>query len=179
MSSSLQEQLLKSGLVDARQAKKVQAEARTRRKKSKGKGPAPDAGAADAGRRAREDKLARDRELNQRQQAKAARRALVAEVRQLVEQHRLGRDGAEISFHFQDGDTIRKIYVTEAMRRELAEDRLAIVRFGGRYELVPPEVADKIRARDAAFVVTRTVAEGKSTDDDYYARFEVPDDLMW
>jgi hypothetical protein len=177
MGSSLQDQLLKSGLVDERKARQAQAE-RGRRRKSgprKGQGGAPEPAARDA----RGEKRARDRELNARQQAKAARKALVAEVRQLIDAHRVPRDGAEIGYHFQDGDTIRKMYVTPAIQQGLAGGRLEIVRMGGRYDVVPPEIAEKIRARDAAFVVQRTVADAQPDGDDPYADYPVPDDLMW
>jgi hypothetical protein len=103
----------------------------------------------------------------------------VAEVRQLIDAHRVPRDDAEIGYHFQDGDTIRKMYVTPAIQQGLAEGRLDIVRMGGRYDVVPPEIAEKIRARDAAFVVQRTIADAQPDADDPYADYPVPDDLMW
>jgi uncharacterized protein YaiL (DUF2058 family) len=55
-----------------------------------------------------------------------------------------------------------------------------LVRCEGRYELVLPAIAEKIRERDARAVV----AQGQATAtadviDEAYKDFVVPDDLMW
>ena len=63
---------------------------------------------------------------------------------------------------------------------------LVIVRLDERFELVPRLAADRIRERDPALVVLDHGQPGEaaadaatSEDDAYYARFQVPDDLVW
>ena len=61
---------------------------------------------------------------------------------------------------------------------------LVIARVDDRYELLPRVAADKVRERDAGMIVLdhgqpADAAAPTSEDDDYYAQFKVPDDLMW
>ncbi len=49
----------------------------------------------------------------------------------------------------------------------------------GQYDVVPADVAEKVRARDASCVVRRDVSEPETTEDDSYADYRVPDDLRW
>ena len=179
MGDSLQEQLIRAGLAKESQARKARP-TRQHQKKKKGQRNAQPSESARAAQKAQAEKAARDRELNEKRKARAERKALVAQVRQLIEENRLERgEEAEIGYYFQDGDKVRKLFVTEAMQRQLGKGQLAIVKLGGRYDLVPPAVADKIRKRDSAFVVERRVSEQESTDDDPYKDYKVPDDLMW
>ena len=178
MSNSLQDQLLKAGLADARKSRKPR-----KGKKSPGakKGePTPEAGeAAQAARRRAEDKAARDRELNARRRAEEERRAGAAQAQQLVDQSRVSREGAEEAYHFVDGGVVRSLLVTPALRRQLAEGRLEIVRDGAGHGLVPAEAAERIRARDPERVIPRPPGEAEPDPDDPYADYPVPDDLMW
>jgi hypothetical protein len=177
MGNSLQEQLLKAGLVDEKRLKKAQAGKAPPKRGKKGAPPAPPSESARAAQQAISEKAARDRGLNERQRAKAERKALRAQIRQLIEQNRLPRDNAEIAYNFMEGGTVRKLHVTEAIRDQLVKDRLSIVRLDGRYDVVPPDIAEKIRARDPGCVVQRQPTE--SSTDDAYADHPIPDDLMW
>jgi len=57
--------------------------------------------------------------------------------------------------------------------------------WSGGYRVIPKPIAEKISERDsAAIIVANTPDANKSdsqqqADDDYYAQFEIPDDLMW
>ncbi|NKB78126.1 MAG: DUF2058 family protein [Gammaproteobacteria bacterium] len=65
--------------------------------------------------------------------------------------------------------------------------RLAIVMLPGNemlYEVVPTGVANKISQRNEVFVVQvndkpESDQDGSQGEDDPYAQYEVPDDLMW
>ena len=179
MGSSLQEQLIQAGLADEKQARKAKA-TKQHQKRKKGHADAQPSEGARAAQQAQAEKVARDRELNEKRKAKAERKALVAQIRQLIDENRLKRgEEAEIGYHFQHGDKVCKIYVTEAMQQQLGNGHLEIVKLGGRYDVVPRAVADKIRKRDAVFVVERQGSERGSTEDDAYKDYKVPDDLMW
>jgi uncharacterized protein YaiL (DUF2058 family) len=179
MGNSLQDQLLKAGLADAKQAKKAKAGKPPKKKKKRGGGPELSESAR-AARQAMADKAARDRALNQQRKAEAEQHALRAQVRQLVEQNRLNREDGELGYHFQDGSKLRKLYVTPAILDQLARGRADVVCLDdGQYEVVPAAVADKIRARDPDCVMPRNTASSEPAEDDPYKDFQVPDDLMW
>jgi len=176
MGGSLQDQLLKAGLVDSQKARQARTEKRKQGRQQHG-------GAADADRLAAQQALAekaeRDRELNRRRQEEARRKALAAEITELVRVHRIPREGGDRPYNFTDGKLVKRIYVTEAQQRQLANGQLAIVRQGDGYELVSAEVAERIRAREGASLVLLNPAKTRDEEDEAYAEYKVPDDLIW
>ncbi|HBI75874.1 MAG TPA: DUF2058 domain-containing protein, partial [Alteromonas macleodii] len=74
---------------------------------------------------------------------------------------------------------------SEEMHKQVTKGRLAVVLLDDAYELVPAPVADKIAQRDEASVIYRadldkSGADGKDEEeDDWYADYEIPDDLTW
>ena len=66
-----------------------------------------------------------------------------------------------------------------AVREHLVAGRLVIVVLNGVAELVPRVIADKIAERDAALVVRVNKSAAVVEEDDPYAAFQIPDDLMW
>lgn len=179
MRNPLQEQLLKAGLVNKAKAAQV---VREQAKKHKGKGPAtPSADQVEA-QRAQLAKIERDRSLaaerNARSQANEAR----AQVRQIIASHKIPREG-ELAYRFNDGDRIRDVLVSEALRSQLASGSLVIARQDDIYELLPRAAADKVYARAPEMIVLDhgrpSAQEAGSEDDEHYRQFEVPDDLIW
>lgn len=176
MGNSLQDQLLKAGLVSAHQARQTRTEKRKRDRQ-------PSRGTADAERvaaqRAQAEKAERDRELNRRREEAARRKAAAAEAAEMIRTHALPRTQGETAYHFIDGKLVKRIYVTADQHRQLTAGQLAVARLGQRYELVPLAVAEKIRSRDERFVVPPTTRDNPEPEDDAYAAYPVPDDLMW
>ena len=93
------------------------------------------------------------------------------------------RATGEIEYRFVDGQAIRALQVDAAQRTQLATGALVIARSGEGYALIPRAAAEKVAARDAGMIVLDHAASvpssGNADDDAYYARFEVPDDLVW
>ncbi len=174
MGSSLQEQLLKAGLVSEQKARQTRTE---KRKQGRQPGGGADANRA-AAQKAQAEKAERDRELNRKREEAARRKALTAEVVEIIRSHRVARDTGDTAYHFIDGKMVRRIYVTAEQQRQLVAGQLAVARLGQRYELLPLEAADKVRARDEGFLVPPTPPSA-SEEDEAYAQYRVPDDLMW
>ena len=88
--------------------------------------------------------------------------------------------GGDVAWQFVDARKVKKLLVSSVQQDQLVRGVLAVVRLGEGYELVPAAIAGKIAQRDAACIVclnersTTTVAE-----DDPYADYPIPDDLMW
>lgn len=180
--SGLRDQLLKSGLVNEKQVKKAQQEKRKAGLQQQGKPGAE----ADENKRRRQqlqaEKAERDRQLNLERSREAASKAIAAQIKQLIEAHRQPQGDGEVPFNFVDGEKVKRMYVSAPARGQIARGQLAIVRLGQGYELVPAEIAEKIRQRDAGAVVLQNEPPPKSEpakDDDPYSAYAVPDDLMW
>ncbi len=175
---SLQDQLLKAGLVDEKKANKAKkAKHQQAKKKQKNKIETVDE-AKLAAERAQAEKVERDRQLNLQRKAEAERKALAAQVRQLIEMNRQPADG-DIAYSFTDGSLVKKLYVTETQQRQLSNGRLCIVKLDEGYELIPTSVAEKIRQRDETTQILSNQPTETPDEDDPYAEFQVPDDLMW
>ena len=183
MNLSLREQLLKAGLVTEKQAKQVErttGDQRHRQAKGGKRTPPPPPEPAKAAQQAQAAKLLRDQELNRKQQEKATRKARAAELRQLVEQLRVPRPESDDYFNFVDGGKVHRIQVTPELRARLVAGSVAIVRYDGRYDVVPTDVLARIRERHAdAIVADPTAPAAAPADDDPYKDFVVPDDLTW
>ena len=74
---------------------------------------------------------------------------------------------------------IKKLNVTARQQDQLARGLIAIVALGDRHELVPAPIAEKIRQRDEAVVVLLNEKGTGVDEDDPYADYPIPDDLMW
>ena len=176
MASSLQSQLLKSGLADQKRVKKIHQQQLEAGKKAKDE-------TKEAVAQAMALKAERDRELNRQKKEEMERKAIGAQIKQLIEAHRIDRKGGEMHYQFTDQGKIKKIYVTDVLLNQLVKGQSAIVRFSDAYELVPTVVAEKIALRDADSIVVlnlRTVATSQEVaEDDQYANYQIPDDLMW
>lgn len=181
MSNALRDQLLKAGLVDEKRLNKNKPPKKKHVRQKRGT-PAPPAPEAAAAVQARAQEAERSRALNRKQQEAAERKALAAQVKQLIDAHKLPRTEGDLSYAFQHGAKVRHVHVTPEQQRALAAGRLAVVTLAGGYELVPREAADKIAERDASRVVVcidPNAPKAPPAPDDPYAGYEVPDDLIW
>lgn len=182
--ASLQEQLLKVGLVDKNRANQLNKE-KQKKAKAKRKGhKVADDQVRQAAKQEQAKKLEKDRELNRQKQLNANSKAVRAQIRQLIELNKIGREGAEIAYSFVDGKKIRKIYVTESLQKQLVDGRLGIARYQRdgilAFELVPLAIAEKIAERDEKSIILQKLSyEESAQDDDPYADYQIPDDLMW
>lgn len=179
MGISLQDQLLKAGLVDKKKASEVRKQKQKQAKQArKSKAQLTDE-AKQAAREAQRAQAERDRQLNLKRKAEADKRAVQAQIRQLIEMNQVVMEEGDLPYSFTDGRKIKKIYVTEDVQARLSRGQLAIARFDDRYAVVPVVVAEKIQQRDQATIVLLNQAEKQNQEDDPYADFQVPDDLMW
>jgi uncharacterized protein YaiL (DUF2058 family) len=179
MANSFGDQFLKAGLVNKTQLNNAE-KSKSKQQKPKHKqtiGVVDEA--AVAARQAAAETAARDLELNRRQKDEHERKAIQAQVRQLIELNRLPRDGGEVGYNFQDGTAVKKLFVSEEIHVKLGRGLLAIVRFDDRYEVIPSVVAEKIMLRDQTCVVSNATTQLDAGEDDLYADYKVPDDLMW
>lgn len=175
---SLQDQLLKAGLIDQKKASKVKkTKHQQTKKKQKNKVETVDE-AKLAAQRSQAEKVERDRQLNQQRKEEAERKAVGAQVRQLIEMNRQPTDG-DIAYSFTDGALVKKLYVTETQQKQLSNGRLCIVKLDQGYELIPTLVAEKVQQRDDSTLILSNQPTETPDEDDPYADFQVPDDLMW
>ena len=181
MRDSLFEQLKKSGLVDKNKAQKFKHSQYKSKKQKTKKGTAHQLDEAKLlAQKAQAEKVKRDRQLNQQLKEKAERKAIAAQIKQLIETNRVEDHDGDIVYNFTDANVVKRIYISEQVHKYLISGRLAIAKLGEGYELVPMPVAKKIKQRDAqCIIICDHSAEPEQDEDDPYADYKIPDDLMW
>lgn len=169
---SLQEQMMKAGLVNQKKLKK----AKKGSKKSRDLAREVKASVAEN----KQNEIDKARALNQQQQEAKHQKEIAAQVKQLIQANQLDLKGGDIKYNFTDGNLIKFVYVTTLLRQQLLNGLLSIARFEDGYVVIPSIVAKKVALRDQeAIVDTQTSKEEIPEEDDPYADYVVPDDLMW
>lgn len=194
MSSSLQEQLVQAGLANEESPARSRQGGRGHAGGKRGGGRKQGAGrqARRSGQQATGD--SKDRDAPPRKTtAKTAEKAAPAparqptaeekadRLRQMIRANRIDRSYASVPYRFTQGSRIREIAVTGTQQGRIARGELAVVSDGERNELVPEKVARQVRGIDPAAVLVLNTGEsrGDDADDDPYADYRVPNDLMW
>jgi len=181
--ASLADQLLNMGVVDKKKAKKSQHQKRqtvnqNRKAVKSGKEVQGDGMQQQLDQAAR-DKQQRDLELNNQRDEQQAQKALIAEVRQIIQQHTITvPKDAELAYNFTHNNKIKKLYITESQQKELTQGYLAIAVVDKDYALIPDKIAHRIDSRLPELVI-RSQAEQATDANDPYADYQIPDDLMW
>ncbi len=186
MSLSLREQLLQAGLVSSKQAKQTEQQQHKQARQKQKNQPRPQPAAPTAQQLAQQqalaEKAARDRELNRQRQEQRERQAKLAEIRQIVEQNRIPRIESDDYFNFVHKNKVHRIAVDSALRERITSGQVIMVRYGKFYAPVLPDIAERVRERDAESVVdlnAQLSAAKEPAEDDPYKDFVVPDDLKW
>jgi len=175
---TLQEQMLKAGLVSSKKMAKVQKTAKKSRVQARE--------ARAAVEENKKAQLERDKQLSEQQKQAALAKEYKAQVRQLIEMNKIIVSKGTIDFNFTDNNLIKKIAVDKTTQAQLVSGRLAIARLladnstESTYAIIPASVADKIAQRDASSIVLNSaLSQEEQDEEDPYADFKVPDDLMW
>ncbi|MEP9115924.1 DUF2058 domain-containing protein [Enterobacter roggenkampii] len=175
---TLQEQMLKAGLVSSKKAAKVQRTAKKSRVQARE--------AREAVEENKKAQIERDKLLSEQQKQVVLAKEFKAQVKQLIEMNRITVSRGNITFNFTDGNLIKKIEVDKQTQAQLINGRLAIARLfinasgDCEYAIIPAVVADKIAQRDAdSIVLNSALSQEEQDEDDPYADFKIPDDLMW
>ncbi|MBB3223069.1 hypothetical protein FHS02_003907 [Massilia umbonata] len=180
MMVSLQEQLMKAGLVDKKKAAKVHQDKSKQKKEALRSGTVVVNETKEAALEAQRRNAERARELNAQRDAAAQQKAIAAQIAQLVKQNRQPKGNGDIAYNFTYGTKVERIHVSAAVRDHLVAGRLVIVGQGQTFELVPRVVADKIAERDASLVVrVSKPSAAVAAEDDPYADYKIPDDFDW
>jgi len=170
---------MKAGLADQKKARRVDQDKSKQKKLERRTGVQSVDETRLAALEAQQKNREQARELNAKRDAEARKKAIVAQILQMVQQSRQSKGKGDIAYNFTFGKKIERIYVSAAVRDQLAAGQLAIVRLDDTTELVPRVVADKIAERDPSLVVRVKQTEAQAAEDDPYADYKVPDDLMW
>jgi len=181
MSNSLFDQLKQAGLVNKNKANKIKHDQYKNKKNTSKKELAKQRNeSAKLDKKKQADKAERDRLMNQQKNEDAERKAIAAQIIQLIETNAIDDAEGEIVYNFTDAGLVKRLYVSEQSHKLLMSGRIAVAKHGEAYKLVPKMVAEKIMQRDAECIINADHSiEEDSSENDPYADYKIPDDLMW
>lgn len=169
---TLQEQMLKAGMINEKKLKK----AKKGSKKSRVQAREVKAAVEEKKRLQQE----RDKELSEQNNEQRLSKEIQSQIKQLIEMNKIELGDSDIKYNFTDGTIIKSLYVEAPVREQLLKGILAVARYEDGYAVIPSSVANKISQRDESIVIAQKEPEPDTVDeDDPYADFVVPDDLMW
>ncbi|NOH61553.1 DUF2058 domain-containing protein [Vibrio sp. RE88] len=169
---TLQEQMLKAGLVNEKKLKK----AKKGSKKSRVQAREVKAAVEEQKRQQQE----RDKELSNQQNEQRLNKEIQSQIKQFIEMNKIDQKDGDIKYNFTDGTLVKSLYVESIIREQLIKGILAIARHEDGYAVIPGVVANKIAQRDDQVIIELKEPESDvPAEDDPYADYVVPDDLMW
>ena len=181
MGNALQEQLLNMGLVDKNQANRAKSAKHKKMKQQRNSKQGVVDEAKNLAEQSMREKMQRDKELNRQKEEKAQEKAIIAQIKQLIDVNKIKKgNGDDLAYNFEDNKNIKRVFVTQEAHDNIAAGKLSIVKLNGQYEIIPTPVADKIKQRDESYIILRNdPSQEDKESDDFYADYEIPDDLMW
>lgn len=176
---SLQDQLLKAGLVTTAQARSAKTEKRKQEQQQRKNKTDIQDELKESVRLMQVEKIERDKEFNRLRKEQEEQKHIAAQIKQIIENNCLPLDSEGGPYNFTDQKKVKTIYISDFMRKGIAEGKFAIVKHEQHYVVVMAEIAEKIRLREAARVIVFNESEKGRQITDEYAAFQVPDDLIW
>ncbi|USA45126.1 DUF2058 domain-containing protein [Acinetobacter sp. C26M] len=176
--NALQAQLLKAGLVDNKKAKKLTKQAQHEQRT----GQNDDVALKAEIDRAKREKLAKDQALNLEKQNVLEEKALKASIIQMIKHHKVKDIDGDVIYQFIDEGKIKKVYLSQQVYNALVSGSLVIAKDQDNYAYLPKALAEKIDQKMQGFILVNNNTEknDQTTDEeDPYAAYVIPDDLMW
>ncbi|AVH48625.1 MULTISPECIES: DUF2058 domain-containing protein [Acinetobacter] len=174
--NALQAQLLKAGLVDNKKAKKLSKQTLHEQRTGESKDAEVKAKIAQA----QQEKLAKDQAIEQEKKAALQEKELKAAIMQMIQQHKIRDTDGEVAYQFLDGK-IKKVYINQQIYNALVAGSLVIAKENDSYAFLPKALAERINSKMEGFIIVNNAEKNEATTDeeDPYAAYVIPDDLMW
>ena len=175
--NALQAQLLKAGLVDNKKAKKLSKQA----VHEKRTGDSKEAEIKAKIEQDKQEKLAKDQAIEQAKKVQLQEKELKAAIMQMINQHKIRDTDGEISYQFIDDSKIKKVYINQQIYNALVAGSLVIAKENEAYAFLPKALAERINQKMEGFILVNNSQSNADTTDeeDPYAAYVIPDDLMW
>ncbi|QOL25565.1 DUF2058 domain-containing protein [Thalassotalea sp. LPB0316] len=182
--SSLQDQLLKAGLTTKQKARQANSDKR-RKNKQKRSGANVEASLQEQVKqdlaKQQAQKLEKDKALNEQKKAELAKKEQHQRILQILTHHSLSDIDGDLEYNYTFDGKIKKLHVSKVIQDALVNGRLALCGLDEKTYVVTAETAEKLATIDPQVVLLKNdrKQEEQIDEDDPYADFQIPDDLMW
>ncbi len=195
MAGSLQDQFLAAGLIKKQKANNIKTAKKKAVKKSRANNTELVDEAAELAKKAQDEQRKKSQTLNKEKKLEAEQKSIHAQIRQIVELNSIKRHPKEMSeddlssYNFTSDKKIKTLHVSPQNHDLISRGRIAIAQLANSdkganesFYLIPAEAASKISERDSSIIVLLNDVVKQDEvggEEDPYAEFQVPDDLMW
>lgn len=181
--ASLQEQLLKAGLTTKQKARQANTEKR-KKNKQKRSGVKVEASLQEQVKQdlvnAKQAKQDKDMQLNAEKKEALAKKEHVLRIQQILEHHQVTGINGDKEYNYNFDGKVKKLAVDEKSYDAIVSGRLAICGIDEKSYVVTAQTANKLAELDEKVVLVLNENTAEEIDeDDPYAEFQIPDDLMW
>lgn len=106
---------------------------------------------------------------------------LKAAIVQMISQHKIHQLDGDVAYQFIDESKVKKIYLNQQIYNALVSGSLVIAKEDDSYAVLPKILADRIDAKMTGFIIVNNSQKNEQITDeeDPYAAYVIPDDLMW
>lgn len=181
--ASLQEQLLKAGLTTKQKARQANTDKR-KKNKQKRSGANVETSIQEQVKedlaKKQAEKQAKDAALNAQRQQALAEKEQHQRLLQILSHHQVSHIEGDVEYNYTFGSKIKKIAVNEQTQKALINGRLSLCGLDDVTYVVTAETAEKIATIDERVILLKNEkVESEVDEDDPYADYQIPDDLMW
>lgn len=182
--ASLQDQLLKAGLTTKQKARQANSDKR-KSGKQKRSGVKIDASLQEQVKQdlelAKKEKLARDIALNNEKKLALVAKEQQIRILQILKHHQVTNVNGEAEYNYTFNSKIKKLFVDNVAHKALVNGRLALCGIDDTTYIVTAETAEKVSSLDPSVILVQNTKsiEDVIAEDDPYAEFQIPDDMMW
>ncbi|NRA85128.1 MAG: DUF2058 domain-containing protein [Gammaproteobacteria bacterium] len=178
--ASLQEQLLKAGLANKQNAKQIRSEKRKKNKAVRKGQASAETGLQEQLKAQKSEQADKDLALNKDIKASLDHKAELAKVKQMLTQLQIKDFAGELAFNYVQQSKVKTLYVNDVNQNALIKGRIGICVFEQTIYLIAAKAIEIIKSVDQKYVLLLNDNQPVEVDEeDPYADFEIPDDLMW
>jgi len=182
--ASLQDQLLKAGLTTKQKTRQANADKRKKNKQQRS-GVQHDATLQEQVKqdlaKAKTEKQDKDNALNEQKKQQLADKEQVLRIQQILTHHQIKNVQGDSEYNYTFGGKIKKLSLDVTTHKALVNGRLSLCGLDDFTYIVTRETAEKLSVLDEHVVLVQNdkVIDEQIDEDDPYADYQIPDDMMW
>ena len=178
--ASLQEQLLKAGLANKQSAQKIRSDKRKKNKAIRKNQQQADTTLQDELNAKKQQQVDKDAAKNLAIKVALDKTSELGKVRQMIAQLHIKDFSGELEYNYVLDNKVKKLYLDPINHNALVKGRISICAFEEVVYLIPSKAAEIIATVDSSYLLLMNDNQPVEVDDDDpYADFQIPDDLMW
>jgi len=182
--ASLQDQLLKAGLTTKQKSRQANTDKRKKNKQQRS-GVVHEASLQEQVKKdltiSKQEKLVKDLALNEDKKKQLADKEKHLRILQILQHHQIKNVNGDSEYNYTFSNAIKKLFVNSVTHRALVNGQLALCGLEEVTYIVTAETAGKLATLNESVILVQNdkIVTEDVDEDDPYADFQIPDDMVW